>query len=47
MFFKDEIVIGVYNLYINGTPLEVIAYHWKLKVSEVDEIIDHVNSIIL
>jgi len=47
MFYKDEIVIGVYNLYINGVPLEIIAYHFHLKDSDVDEIIDHVNLIIL
>jgi len=47
MFFKKEIVIAVYNLYIESVPLQLIAYHYDLSDSDVDYIINYVNQIIV
>jgi len=47
MFWKKKYCIAVYNLYIDGLPVEIIGHHYKLTNSEVNEIIDYVNQIIL
>lgn len=47
MFWKKKYIIAVYNLYIEGLPIEIICHHYKLTHTEVDEIIDYVNTIIL
>lgn len=47
MFYKKSVLIAVYNQYIKGTPLEIIGLHYRLSLWEVDEMIDHVNMIIL
>jgi len=47
MHFKTEIVVMVYNYYVKGVPLNIITHHCNLNDSDVEEIIDYVNLIIL
>lgn len=46
MWFKKEIQIQVYGLYIDGLTIEVISHYIDMAMDDVNEIIDYVNEII-
>ena len=45
MWFKRHIQIKVYKLYLKGLPIDLIGFHLKLSMDDVNEIIDFINEI--
>ena len=46
MWFKKEIQICVYSLYIDGLTVEQISHYLELSINDTNEIIDYINEII-
>ena len=44
-WFKRQIQIKVYRLYLKGVAIELIAIHLRISEDEVNAIIDYVNEI--
>jgi len=47
MHYKKKILIAVYSLYIESVDVETIETHLEITKTEINEIIDYINYIIL